>query len=79
MSTQTSRLDGSLTRDKVFADMSEVLGTVAYETLLSLIFMDTSMILRVVAGPMLRHTFEYYPSPHRRSPYSTELCGPSRH
>jgi hypothetical protein len=79
MSTQTSRLDGSLTRDKVFADMSEVLGTVAYETLLSLIFMDTSMILRVVAGPMLRHTFEYYPSPHRRSPYSTELCGPSCH
>ena len=62
--------DGSLTH-KVSADMSEVLGTVVGETLSSLIFMDTSMILRAIAGPMLRHIFECHLSPHRRSPHYT--------
>ena len=43
-SIQTSRLDGTLKHGNVFADMSTVLGTVAYETRSSSMFMDTSMI-----------------------------------
>ena len=62
--------DGSLTH-KVSADMSEVLGTVVGETLSSLVFMDTSMILRAIAGTMLRHIFECHLSPHPRSPHYT--------